>query len=198
MDADDVARREQILQFHPFTPAVHWYGSAPILHAHTKRLRALPYRAADAAHTYNAQCLPAQPDTAQLRWRPPRPLTTAHETLRFAHAPRRCEDQCPREIGGRIRQDARCVAHATTAFAGSTEIDVVDTHAVVRNHLQAAQAVHLHITDARRYDRDDAVAVRDQWAGGLIEDCDVDMRWNRRGFDEWQELVDDLYPSQRR
>src|SRR5687768_3255274 len=117
MDAHDVAGREQLIQSNQITFEVHRPGSAPKLHAHAERLRALAYRSADAAHANDTERLTAEPDTAQLRWRPSAPRTSAHQPLRFPDAARRCEDQRPRQVRSSVRQDTGRVAHTDSALA---------------------------------------------------------------------------------
>ena len=94
-------------------------------HFHPERLGAPGHRAADPAEAVDAERHPFERGPHQLQGLPSVPAPGADQRVAFAEAPRDGEDEEPRQVGGRLRQDSRRVRHDHAPPPTRVEVDVV-------------------------------------------------------------------------
>jgi hypothetical protein len=91
---------------------------------------------------------------------PARPSTAAQVRLRLPRPARRGQDEQEGEVGGRLVEHARRVAHRDAELGRGVEVDVVVADGDVRDDAQAWRARRKHGgVDAIREQRDDRVGV---------------------------------------
>ena len=100
------------------------------------RGRELGNPTADPARAHDEHLLPLEA-LADHEVRPPLPwIAAAQRAVAFADAPQKRENERDRVLGGRVRQDSRRVADHHSSLARGVEIDVVESHRVVRDDAQ--------------------------------------------------------------
>ena len=133
----EVGLPQQLVQRHrPAQPTVILADHVVVPHPHIESSSSLRDTAPDAPQADDAQRLPLNVASQPHRMARP-PLAAAHEALRLRQPPRQREHQRHRQVGDRIAQDARRVAHQYATLAGERQIDVVEADTEVRYHPQA-------------------------------------------------------------
>src|SRR5438477_11847194 len=106
MQRDDVRGGEQTIERHRFRVGIAFRRAAGVGDAHAERSSARGYRTADAAVADDAELFAFQLGAEHEVEGPAFPLAAPDEPLPFTDAPRDAENECPREIRGRIDEHA--------------------------------------------------------------------------------------------
>src|SRR5882762_1403698 len=123
---------------------------------------------------------------------PAGPLAAANQLDAFDEPARRGENQRPRQIGGRLSENAWGVRDKHLAHLGRDEIDVVVAHSDIRDDAEIGKVLELGSTNPARQQRHECypVALGSWFRAG--QPCDIEV-YKLRGLNEILDLGSDEY-----
>ena len=102
---------------------------------HGAGLRTLGNRAANIAHTNNAQCF-ARQIGGQAKGLALAPGTALHMRMCLHNLARTVDNESIGQIGHRVHQNARRIAHRNATCCAGSDIDIIVAHTGLSDNLQ--------------------------------------------------------------